>query len=57
MLVDAGKEAGAFATKLDSESENATLAKLTELGMKVNDITDKSSFIAAVAPHLQPISR
>jgi tripartite ATP-independent transporter DctP family solute receptor len=50
VLVDAGKEAGAFATKLDSDSQNDTLAKLTELGMKVNDITDKSTFIAAVSP-------
>lgn len=50
VLVAAGKEAGAYATKLDSDNEAATIAQLKELGMQVNEIPDKSTFTAAVAP-------
>lgn len=50
VLVVAGKEAGAYATKLDSDSEAATLEQLKGFGMAVNDIADKSSFTKAVAP-------
>jgi tripartite ATP-independent transporter DctP family solute receptor len=50
IIVDAGKEAGEYATKLDSDNEAATLAELRKLGMTVNDITDKSSFINKVTP-------
>ena len=47
---EAAEEAGAFATRLDSESQQATLDTLKSLGMKVNDIADKSSFTKAVSP-------
>ena len=50
VLLQAGEEAGAFATRLDSESQQATLDTLKSLGMKVNDIADKSSFTKAVSP-------
>ena len=50
ILTDAGDEAGRFATKLDSESEADALKELTRLGMTVNDVPDKSSFIQKVGP-------
>jgi TRAP-type C4-dicarboxylate transport system substrate-binding protein len=50
ILSDAGVEAGRFATKLDSDSEAAALTELTRLGMTVNNIPDKSSFLQRVAP-------
>lgn len=50
VILEAGKEAGIYATKLDSENEAATLEQLRGFGMQVNDIADKSSFIKAVAP-------
>ena len=50
ILSDAGVEAGRFATKLDSESEGNALTELTRLGMTVNNIADKSSFVQKVNP-------
>ena len=50
ILTDAGDEAGRFATKLDSESEAGALKELTRLGMTVNDVPDKSSFVQKVTP-------
>ncbi|MDT4763047.1 TRAP transporter substrate-binding protein [Sphaerochaeta sp. PS] len=50
VILKAGKEAGAYATKLDSDSESATLEQLRGFGMQVNDIADKSSFIEKVSP-------
>lgn len=50
VILQAGKEAGAYATKLDSDNEAATIEQLRGLGMKVNDIPDKSSFIKTVSP-------
>lgn len=50
IVLEAGKEAGAYATKLDSDSEAETLEQLRGFGMQVNDIADKSSFVKAVAP-------
>jgi tripartite ATP-independent transporter DctP family solute receptor len=50
VILEAGAEAGAFATKLDSESEAAAIEELRRLGMEVNFIPDKSSFIEKVRP-------
>ncbi|MDC7246892.1 MAG: TRAP transporter substrate-binding protein, partial [Sphaerochaetaceae bacterium] len=50
VIIEAGKEAGEYATKLDADNQAATIAQLEELGMLVNDIKDKSSFMEAVAP-------
>lgn len=50
ILIEAGREAGEYATRLDAENEAATLEQLRGLGMNVNDIADKSSFINAVSP-------
>ncbi|MDR2391648.1 MAG: TRAP transporter substrate-binding protein [Planctomycetota bacterium] len=50
IVLDAGAEAGAYATKLDSESEAAAIEELKRLGMEVNFIPDKSSFIEKVRP-------
>jgi tripartite ATP-independent transporter DctP family solute receptor len=50
ILSEAGDEAGRFATNLDSESENSALTELTRLGMTVNDVPDKSSFVQKVNP-------
>lgn len=49
-VLEAGREAGAYATKLDAESEDAAIAELEKLGMKANDCPDKSSFIKKVSP-------
>lgn len=49
-VLEAGAEAGAYATKLDADSEDAAVAELQKLGMQVNDCPDKSSFIKKVAP-------
>ena len=50
IVADAADAAGRFATKLDSESEANALKELTRLGMTVNDVPDKSSFIQKVKP-------
>ena len=50
ILSDAAVEAGRFATRLDSDSEADALKELTRLGMTVNDVPDKSSFVQKVAP-------
>lgn len=50
VILQAGKEAGAYATKLDADSEAAVLEQLRGFGMQVNDIEDKSSFTDKVAP-------
>ncbi|MDR1520945.1 MAG: TRAP transporter substrate-binding protein [Planctomycetota bacterium] len=50
IVLDAGREAGEYATKLDSESVAAAIEELKKLGMEVNFIADKSSFIEKVRP-------
>ncbi len=50
IILEAGKEAGEYATRLDSESEADTIEQLKALGMQVNSIPDKSSFIDKVRP-------
>jgi tripartite ATP-independent transporter DctP family solute receptor len=50
IIMESGKEAGLYATKLDSDNEAAVIEELKGLGMLVNDIPDKSSFIKKVSP-------
>ncbi len=50
IIVECGKEAGEYATKLDADSQAATISELEDLGMVVNEVADKASFKTAVAP-------
>lgn len=50
IVLDAGVEAGAIATKLDADSESAAIEELKGLGMEVNECPDKTSFIEKVKP-------
>lgn len=50
IVTSCGAEAGRYASQLDEESEEAALKELEELGMEINYIEDKSSFIEAVKP-------
>ncbi len=50
IVVECGKEAGEYATKLDADNQMQTIDQLKDLGMQVNDIDDKSSFIEKVEP-------
>ncbi|MDR3049246.1 MAG: TRAP transporter substrate-binding protein [Elusimicrobiota bacterium] len=53
ILLEAGDAAGRYESKLDLESEAAALEELERLGMKINEIPDKSLFIEAVKPLYQ----
>ena len=50
ILIQAGDEAGRYATRLDSETEEAAIHELVRRGMVFNDIPDKSSFVNMVRP-------
>jgi len=50
VVVECGKQAGDYATKLDADNQMQIIQQLEELGMEVNNIADKSSFIDKVAP-------
>jgi len=50
IIIEAGEEAGEYATEIAAAEVNDSLKQLEEKGMKVNAIADKSSFIEAVSP-------
>lgn len=50
IITDCGAEAGNYASQLDKESEKAALEELEKLGMQINHIEDKTTFIEAVKP-------
>lgn len=49
-IVRAGQEAGTYQRRLSAESHVEGLAKLTELGVKVNKVEDRQAFIDKVRP-------
>ena len=50
VLLQAGFEAGRFATRLDMEGEAETLRELERRGMIVNEIPDKTPFVERTRP-------
>ncbi|MCL2001110.1 MAG: TRAP transporter substrate-binding protein [Planctomycetes bacterium] len=50
VVLDSALEASAYATKLDADDLDQAVEQLKGLGMTVNSVPDKSSFIAKVAP-------
>ena len=50
IVLDAGAEASAYATRLDTEDLERAVDQLKGFGMEVNAVPDKSSFIEKVKP-------
>ncbi len=50
IVLDTAKEASAYATKLDTDDLGRAVDELKGLGMIVNEVPDKSSFIKKVTP-------
>lgn len=50
IVTDAGKEAGDYEVQIEKAQLNDAIKDLESKGMKVNSISDKSSFIAKVKP-------
>ena len=50
VLLRAGSEAGRFATRLDKEGTAETIRQLTERGMIINEIPDKTPFVERTRP-------
>ncbi|MDR0822500.1 MAG: TRAP transporter substrate-binding protein [Endomicrobium sp.] len=53
IVLDAGDATGRYESKLDLDGDAAAFKELAKLGMKVNTVPDKSSFVNAVKPLYQ----